>query len=411
MGRKSEHGFGHEGANSGLAASLDPDQIGVRQLMKVVRNGRSDTVNAGDVAANFSRRPSLDAAILLDRGPSAAAAGEEFKDVEPGGITEGLEDANLHFVVHRNDYRRYFDETRNVFLQSRPGSLIPMKELGFVGLGVMGAPMAGHLVKAGSHVTVWNRTPAKTIALSQIGATVAPSLEELAAKADAILLCVTRSEDVRDLAGQIAKVAKRGTLIIDHSTIAPHAAKELHEELRGGGLRFVDAPVTGGSMGAQKGQLTIFLGGDEADVADALEIVQPYAKDARRVGGPGQGQTMKLANQIAVGGALMGLCETLAFAKKAGLDLELTKDMIGGGAGGSWAFQNYGPKILAEDWTPGFSVLNQRKDFGYCRQAAAEIGAQIPGTEVVDGLLAHLQEAGHGDWTTAALYAVLLGSV
>jgi 3-hydroxyisobutyrate dehydrogenase-like beta-hydroxyacid dehydrogenase len=273
----------------------------------------------------------------------------------------------------------------------------------------MGAPMAGHLVKAGRSVIVWNRTPAKTASFGAMGVTVAPTLEYLAAACDAILLCVTRSEDVCQCVEVIAAAAEPGTLIVDHSTIAPKVAKRLHGEMKARGFRFVDAPITGGSMGAQKGQLTIFCGGDEPDVAEAIEIVRPYAKDARRVGGPGQGQMMKLANQIAVGGALMGLCETLAFAKRAGLDLELTKDMIGGGAGGSWAFENYGPKVLAEDWTPGFSILNQRKDFGYCKETAAEIGASIPGTEVLDGLLARLEAAGHGDWTTAALYSVLLG--
>ena len=117
---------------------------------------------------------------------------------------------------------------------------------------------------------------------------------------------------------------------------------------------------------------------------------------------------MKLANQIAVVGALMGLCETLSFAKKAGLDLELTKGMIGGGAGGSWAFDNYGPKILAGDWSPGFSVKNQRKDLAYCKDAAKQVDAAIPGTELVDELLAKLDEQGHSEWTTAALYEVLM---
>jgi 3-hydroxyisobutyrate dehydrogenase-like beta-hydroxyacid dehydrogenase len=168
--------------------------------------------------------------------------------------------------------------------------------------------------------------------------------------------------------------------------------------------RFVDAPITGGSMGAQKGQLTIFCGGSEEDVTEAMLAMKPYTKRAERMGGNGAGQMAKMANQIAVGGALLALCEALSFAKKAGLDVALTRELLAGGAGGSWAFDNYGPKILAEDWSPGFSILNQRKDFGYCREAAQSIDAAIPGTDLVDRLLKQLQDEGHGEWTTAALF-------
>lgn len=268
--------------------------------------------------------------------------------------------------------------------------------------------MAGHLHRAGADLVVWNRTPSKADAARAEGIPVAGSLEELAAECSRIFLCVTRSEDVQACVDVIAPVAPNGALIVDHSTIAPEAAIAIHRDLRAKGLRFVDAPITGGSMGAQKGQLTIFCGGEESDVAEAISAVQPYAKRAERVGGPGQGQMMKLANQIAVGGALLALCETLSFAKKAGLDLALARDMIGGGAGGSWAFENYGPKILAQDWTPGFSIKNQRKDFAYCMEAAEKIDAAIPGTALVDLLLGDLEGEGHGEWTTAALYEVLM---
>lgn len=268
--------------------------------------------------------------------------------------------------------------------------------------------MAGHLKSAGSNLIVWNRTSAKTEGARSQGADVAATLEELATQCEVIFLCVSRSEDVRECAETISAHAAKGTLVIDHSTIAPDAALSIHDFLREKGIRFVDAPITGGSIGAQKGQLTIFCGGDEDDVAEAIALVKPYAKRAERVGGPGKGQMMKLANQIAVGGALLGLCETLSFAKKAGLDLELTRDMIGGGAGGSWAFENYGPKILKQDWTPGFSIRNQRKDFAYCFDAAEQIDAAIPGTSLVDLLLGDLEDDGHGDWTTAALYEGLL---
>ena len=279
------------------------------------------------------------------------------------------------------------------------------RRLGFVGLGVMGGPMAGHLVKAGREVTVWNRTPGKADGL---GARVAPDLAALARQCDLVFLCVRGSEDVAECL-EAMRDAPPGTLFVDHSTIAPPAAQSLHEELRARGHRFVDAPVTGGSAGAQNGTLTIFLGGEEADCDEAKEAMAPYAKRAERVGGGGSGQMAKMANQIAVGGALLALCETLSFAKKAGLDVAQIRTLVGGGSGGSWAFENYGRMILAEDWRPGFSVDNQRKDLAYCRVAAQEIDAAIPCTDLVDRLLAPLQEEGRGGDTTAALYEVLLG--
>ncbi len=267
--------------------------------------------------------------------------------------------------------------------------------------------MAGHLVSSGVDLTVWNRSPGKTDPLVALGAKVASTPEELGAACGTIILCVNRSEDVREVVTALSKAAKSGTLIIDHSTIAPPASKEIEAELRVNGLRFVDAPITGGSMGAKKGQLTVFLGGSVADCAEAIQAIKPYTKRAERVGGPGSGQMAKMANQIAVAGVLVGLCECLAFADKAGLNLPQIKDMIGGGAAGSWAFDNYGPKILSKDWSPGFSVKNQRKDFAYCREAAEAIDAAIPMTVLVDDLLRKLQEEGRGEEATAALFEVI----
>lgn len=272
-------------------------------------------------------------------------------------------------------------------------------------MGVMGGPMAGHLVAAGHDVTVWNRTAAKADPIKAQGAQVARTLEELGAACEVVFTCVNRTEDVRECLEKLTRHAKAQTLFVDHSTIDPGEATKIHTELSEQGFRFVDAPITGGSMGAQKGQLTIFCGGSEENVAETRGYIASYAKRAERVGGPGAGQMMKMANQIAVGGALLALCECLSFAKKAGLDLDQTHDMIGGGAGGSWAFENYGPKILAGDWTPGFSVKNQRKDFAYCRDAAKLIDAAIPGTDLVDRLLAKAQDV---ELTTAVLYEVML---
>jgi 3-hydroxyisobutyrate dehydrogenase len=261
--------------------------------------------------------------------------------------------------------------------------------------------MAGHLVKAGTSVVVWNRTPGKAERVQ--GAEVAGSLQELAQACDVIITCVNKTEDVQEIIDQLQRHAQPNTLFIDHSTIAPPAAKRIQEQIG----RFVDAPITGGSMGAQNGTLTVFLGGQEDDVDQALQVIKPYTRRGERVGPPGAGQMAKMANQIAVGGALMGLCECLAFAEKAGLDLNQIKEMVGGGAGGSWAFENYGPKVLAHDWSPGFSVKNQRKDFNYCEEAAESINAQVPGTKLVNALLAELENNGRGEEATCALFDVL----
>ncbi|MEQ1934661.1 MAG: NAD(P)-dependent oxidoreductase, partial [Fimbriimonadaceae bacterium] len=154
-------------------------------------------------------------------------------------------------------------------------------------------------------------------------------------------------------------------------------------------------------------QLTIFCGGDSDNIDAAKPFLSAYAKRAERVGSAGAGQMMKMANQIAVGGALLALCESLAFASRAGLDLRQTRELLSGGAAGSWAFENYGPKILDRDWSPGFSIDNQRKDFAYCEEAAAQMGLEIPGTALVDELLRQLQEEGRGQETTAALYDIM----
>ena len=269
--------------------------------------------------------------------------------------------------------------------------------------------MAGHLVRSGLRVGVWSRTPERTIPMRELGAEVFSSPEGLSKSCDAIVICVNRTEDVQQVVSDLKRGLAKGSLIVDHSTIAPSAAKDLQAELEMMGIGFVDAPITGGSMGAQKGQLTIFMGGNEPDCVLAAELIRPYTKRAERVGGSGAGQMAKMANQIAVAGSLLGLCECLAFARKAGLDISQMKEMIGGGAAGSWAFENYGPKILASDWSPGFSVKNQRKDFGYCRGAAEDLGASIPGTLLVDSLLKVLQDKGRGEETTAALFEVLIG--
>ncbi|MBV6458251.1 MAG: 2-hydroxy-3-oxopropionate reductase [Fimbriimonadaceae bacterium] len=271
----------------------------------------------------------------------------------------------------------------------------------------MGAPMAGHLLTKGHDLVVWNRTATKADALVADGASRAESLADLAPSADLVILCVGTTEDVGECLAEMAPHARPETTFVDHSTISPEGAIRFHRDLGERGMRFIDAPITGGSMGAINGTLTVFCGGDERVIETVKPVLAAYSKRVERVGGPGSGQTMKAANQIAVAGALLGLCESLAFAANAGLDLSQTRDLLSGGAAGSWAFENYGPKILNSDWSPGFSVKNQRKDLRYCLEAATDQRMELPGTALVDELLATLSAEGRGEEATAALFEVL----
>lgn len=268
--------------------------------------------------------------------------------------------------------------------------------------------MAGHLLRAGHEVVVWNRTPAKADRWVAEGAERADSLTRLAVVCGFVFLCVGRTEDVEDCLAAMTPAARPGTLFVDHSTISAAGARSIHARLAEQGLRFLDAPITGGSMGAEKGTLTIFVGGEEADFQEALPVMQAYGRRIERVGPAGAGQTLKAANQIAVGGALLGLCESLALVKRAGLDVAQARELLASGAAGSWAFENYGPKILNEDWSPGFSVANQHKDFGYCRELAAELGLPDPLTETAMQVMQDLLDRGEGELTTAAAYRLYL---
>ncbi len=271
----------------------------------------------------------------------------------------------------------------------------------------MGGPMADHVFLAGFDLVVFNRTPEKSEKYREKGLAVAQSLEAIGEECDQVFLCVRATEDVEECVRALARTARSGTLIVDHSTILPEAAEKLHGELKKRSLRFVDAPITGGSMGAVKGALTVFCGGEPEAIEDAKPVMSAYAKRVERVGGPGAGQLMKAANQIAVAGSLLALCEALAFAEKAGLELAQTRDLLSGGAAGSWAFENYGPKIVAGDWSPGFTVDNQIKDLEYCEQAARAAKAWVPGTELVHKLLREMRSEGEGARTTAALFEKL----
>jgi 3-hydroxyisobutyrate dehydrogenase-like beta-hydroxyacid dehydrogenase len=284
-----------------------------------------------------------------------------------------------------------------------------MPQVGFIGLGVIGSRMAGHVLDRGHAVTVWNRTAEKAIALKERGATTASTLADLAPACSPIIVCVSRSEDVEEVIEQAVPHAKPNTLFVDHSTIAPNAARTIANSLEERGHRFLDAPVTGGERGAIDGTLTVFCGGREEDLHIAEPVMGAYARIVRLVGPHGAGQTMKMANQISVALSVLALSECLVFCTKSGLDLAESLELIGSGAGGSWSMTNYGPKVLARDWSPGFSVALQQKDLAYALEAARTAGACLPGTALVHQLFAALESSGRGEDATPALFEVIEG--
>jgi 3-hydroxyisobutyrate dehydrogenase-like beta-hydroxyacid dehydrogenase len=261
--------------------------------------------------------------------------------------------------------------------------------------------MARHMAKE-HEVLVWNRTPSRADSLRDV-ATVAPEIQDVGRRCDEVFICVSRTEDVREVLDALKPHLRPDALIVDHSTIEPKAAREMAEEF----AHFVDAPVTGGEKGAIDGTLTVFCGGETSDFERAKPFMEAYGRKVRRVGPSGAGQMMKMANQISVVGCVLAMAECLAFADEAGLDMAETIDLIGSGAGGSWSLTNYGPKVLARDWSPGFSIDLQQKDLRYALDAARDMGLGLPGTELVENLFAKLQAEGRGGEATPALFEVI----
>jgi len=288
----------------------------------------------------------------------------------------------------------------------------PIEHVGYVGMGIMGAPMALNLLKAGFAVTVWNRTPGKCDAVAAAGGRVADSLAALAqARPDVVCLNVTDTPDVEavlfgpgsDGSGGLAAHAARGLIVIDHSTISPTATQGFNDRLARRGVTLLDAPVSGGDVGAQQGTLSIMVGGDEAAYERCLPVLRAVGKAITRVGGSGMGQACKACNQIAVVNALVGVCEALRLARKLGLDARAMIDVVGAGAGGSWQLSNLGPKIAAGDFNPGFMVDYVLKDLAIVRAAAAELGMSLDATAAVEARFRQVQQSGGGRLGTQAL--------
>ncbi|MEM1196176.1 MAG: NAD(P)-dependent oxidoreductase [Pseudomonadota bacterium] len=291
--------------------------------------------------------------------------------------------------------------------------------IAFIGLGVMGAPMAGHLVRAGHRVTAFNRTEPRAVkwceALSAEGfeASILPTPAQAAADADVVIICVGNDQDVASVTkgknGALSSM-RRESLLIDHTTTSADMARELGAACAKQGVAFVDAPVSGGQAGAESGQLAIMCGGSDEAMALAEAVMQAYAKAVIHVGPTGAGQTAKMANQMCIAGVLGGLCEAIRLAQGAGLDLDKTFEAISGGAAQSWQMDNRWATMTRDEFEFGFAIDWMRKDLGYALEEAKRLGLASPISALVDQFYADVQAKGGGRLDTSALITRLAKS-
>ena len=279
----------------------------------------------------------------------------------------------------------------------------------FLGLGVMGYPMAGHLKRAGHDLTVFNRSAAKAEHwVEEFGGVSAPTPAEAAANADVVLSCVGRDDDVREVAtgrhGAFITM-KRDAVFIDHTTASAGLARELAEEAVRRGLYFLDAPVSGGEQGAKNGQLTIMCGGSSSAYAKAEPVMAAYAKQCRLMGDAGAGQLTKMVNQICIAGLVQALSEGLSFARAAGLDPLAVVEVISKGAAQSWQMENRHKTMLLGQFRHGFAVEWMRKDLAICLDEARRNGTTLPVTSLVDQFYAEVENMGGMRWDTSSLFA------
>lgn len=289
-----------------------------------------------------------------------------------------------------------------------------MAHVGFIGLGVMGFPMAGHLARAGHQVTVYNRTIRKVeqwLETYDTGDCAGAATPAAAADdADLVITCVGADPDVEDVvtgdAGAFTTM-KPGAVLVDHTTASAGLARRLAAEAETRGLGFLDAPVSGGQAGAESGVLTIMVGGEETTFTKAQPVIQAYARSLRRIGPAGSGQLAKMVNQICIAGLLQGLAEGLNFGRKAGLDMDTVVDVISKGAAGSWQMDNRSGTMLAGEFDFGFAVNWMRKDLKMCLEEAAAMQLGLPVTALVDQFYAEVQAMGGERWDTSSLIARL----
>ncbi len=283
-----------------------------------------------------------------------------------------------------------------------------MANVAFLGLGVMGAPMAGFLASACHEVRVWNRTPQKAQDWARdYPGEVAASIEEAAQGCEAVLVCVGDDADVRAVASPAIAAMPEGAVLIDHTTASAALARELESQCAARGVLFVDAPVSGGQAGAQAGELTIMCGGSEEAFAHAQPVMAAYAKAVTHMGPAGAGQLTKMVNQLCIAGVLQGLAEGVHFAQAAGLDVDTVFAAIGQGAAQSWQMDNRAATMARGEFDFGFAVDWMRKDLGIALDEGRRNGAQLPLAALVDQFYADVQIQGGGRWDTSSLVARL----
>lgn len=282
-----------------------------------------------------------------------------------------------------------------------------MAKIAFLGLGVMGYPMAAHLQKAGHSVTVYNRTSAKAKSwASETGGSFAPTPKSAAEGADFVMACVGNDDDLRSVClgddGAFAGM-QAGAIFVDHTTVSAQVTAQLYSAAKNSGIGFVDAPISGGQAGAENGVLSIMCGGDADHFDKAAPIMEAYSRICRRIGESGAGQMTKMCNQIAIAGLVQGLSEALHFAEKAGLDGRAVVEVISQGAAGSWQMANRYETMLDDHFDHGFAVDWMRKDLGICLDTGDDIGASLPVTALVDQFYKDVQKLGGGRWDTSSL--------
>ena len=282
-----------------------------------------------------------------------------------------------------------------------------MAKVAFLGLGVMGFPMAGHLATAGHEVTVYNRSPAKAgLWVERHGGRAAATPREAVEGAEFVMACVGNDDDLRSVClgadGAFAGMTA-GTVFVDHTTVSARVTRELAEIAEGSGIGYVDGPVSGGQAGAENGQLSVMCGGAQEDFDRAAPVIDAYAKICRLMGPVGAGQTTKMCNQIAIAGLVQALSESLRFAEASGLDIEKVVEVISQGAAGSWQMANRHKTMAAGEFEHGFAVDWMRKDLGICLDASDDLGVSLPVTALVDQFYKEVQGMGGGRWDTSSL--------
>jgi len=280
-------------------------------------------------------------------------------------------------------------------------------KVAFIGLGVMGYPMAGHVFRAGFEICVFNRNAARAEQwCAEHGSDMAPTPAEAAKNADVVLVCVGNDDDVRAVVlgenGALAAM-KPGAILVDHTTASAELARELAQAAQQQGKQFLDAPVSGGQAGAENGALTVMIGGDQSTVDLAKPVIDCYSRFSKLLGPAGHGQLAKMVNQICIAGVVQGLAEGLSFAMKAGLEGEALIETISKGAAGSWQMENRYQTMLQDQYEFGFAVDWMRKDLGIALAEAAKNGAELPITALVDSFYQEVQAAGGGRWDTSSL--------